>query len=203
MCGIAGYISQSAPSVHAFWPDYAVKSLHHRGPDDHGIYANTSKTACLIHTRLSILDLSPLGHQPISSADGRWQLVFNGELYNFRELRAELLGIGMRFRGHSDTEVLLALWQQYGPTCFPRLNGMFAMAIWDVHSRELLLVRDASGIKPLFWAETADGLIFASERKALVPLLNTPDQLDAEYLLQHLIWKSLFQTARTPLICKL
>ena len=169
MCGIAGYISSSASSTFQQWPDYALRHLRHRGPDDFGVYTNSSKTSCLIHTRLSILDVSPLGHQPMSSANGRFQLIFNGEIYNFRELRDELYGLGYRFRGHSDTEVLLALWLHYGQNCLSRLNGMFAFAIWDEQCQELLIARDISGIKPLFWANTTDGLIFASERKALFP----------------------------------
>ena len=184
MCGIAGFVG----SIASDWLADANQLLAHRGPDDSGIWV--APGVGLAHARLSILDVSHLGHQPMSSNDGRFQIIFNGEIYNFRELRSELDVLGYRFRGHSDTEVLLALWQHYGPTCLSRLNGMFALAIWDVHNQELLIARDVSGIKPLFWAHTSDGLIFASERKALLPLLDTPDQLQADQVLQHLsyIW---------------
>jgi asparagine synthase (glutamine-hydrolysing) len=180
MCGIAGFVGSVSPA----WLAQANQLQAHRGPDDRGTWH--APGIGLAHTRLAILDISPLGHQPMASDDGRWQLVFNGEIYNFRELRAELEALGHSFRSHSDTEVLLALWQQYGQACLQQLNGMFALAIWDAHSRELVIARDASGIKPLFWAETAAGLVFASEAKALAPLLPTPERVEADQLLQQL-----------------
>ena len=122
----------------------------------------------------------------MASADGRWQLVFNGEIYNFRELRQQLVASGVSFRGQSDTEVLLALWQQRGASCLPQLNGMFSFAIWDAVEHELVVVRDRSGIKPLFYAELPDGLIFASESKALEPLLSPVSQPQADPLLRQL-----------------
>jgi asparagine synthase (glutamine-hydrolysing) len=160
--------------------------LAHRGPDDSGVFVDQSHGIGLVHTRLAILDLSLLGHQPMSSADGRWQLVFNGEIYNFQELRQELLASGVAFRGQSDTEVLLALWQARGAACLSQLNGMFAFAIWDALERELVVVRDSSGIKPLFYAQLSQGLIFASEAKALAPLLPPLPQLHADHLLRQL-----------------
>ncbi len=180
MCGIAGFVGSISPE----WLAQANQLQAHRGPDDIGTWS--APGVGLAHTRLSILDVSPLGHQPMASKDGRWQLVFNGEIYNFRDLRAELECLGYRFSGHSDSEVLLTLWQHHGVDCLSRLNGMFALAIWDDQSQELQIARDSSGIKPLFWAETADGLIFASERKALAPLLPPPEQLQADPLLQQL-----------------
>tara|TARA_B100000073_G_scaffold342506_1_gene345713 strand:- start:831 stop:2726 length:1896 start_codon:yes stop_codon:yes gene_type:complete len=180
MCGIAGFIGSISPD----WLVQANQLQAHRGPDDRGIWFGPG--VGLAHIRLSILDVSPLGHQPMASEDRRWQLVFNGEIYNFRELRADLEGLGYHFRGHSDTEVLLALWQQYGSACLPLLNGMFALAIWDNYSHELVIARDASGIKPVFWIVTAAGLVFASERKAFAPLLPPPEQLQADHLLQQL-----------------
>ena len=174
MCGIAGFLGD----IPAAWLSDANVIQGHRGPDGQGVWSASS--VGLAHTRLAILDTSPLGHQPMASADGRWYLVFNGEIYNFQELRQQLAADGVVFRGHSDTEVLLALWQQRGPACLPQLNGMFAFAIWDVHNRQLVVVRDQSGIKPLFWTRLPQGLIFASEAKALAPLLPPPSQLDAD-----------------------
>jgi asparagine synthase (glutamine-hydrolysing) len=180
MCGIAGFLGALPPA----WLAQANALQGHRGPDDQGVWSAAS--VGLAHTRLAILDISPLGHQPMASADGRWQLVFNGEIYNFQELRQELAASGVAFRGHSDTEVLLALWQRRGPACLPQLNGMFAFAIWDSLKRELVVARDPSGIKPLFWAQLPQGLVFASEAKALAPLLPPLQQFQADALLRQL-----------------
>jgi len=180
MCGLSGFLGPFP----ATWLSQANALQGHRGPDDQGFWSAPS--VGLAHTRLAILDVSPLGHQPMASADGRWQLVFNGEIYNFQELRQGLAACGVTFRGHSDTEVLLALWQQRGPACLPQLNGMFSFAIWDAEQRELVVVRDPSGIKPLFYAQLPQGLIFASEAKALVPLLPPQPLLQADALLRQL-----------------
>jgi len=180
MCGIAGYLGSLSPA----WLNQANALQAHRGPDDRGRWS--APGVGLAHTRLAILDVSPQGHQPMASVDGRWQLVFNGEIYNFQALRSELEAAGVVFRGHSDTEVLLALWQQRGAACLPQLNGMFAFAIWDQQQRELVVVRDPSGIKPLFWTQLPDGLVFASEAKALVPLLAPLEQIQADQLLGQL-----------------
>lgn len=180
MCGLAGFLG----GFPCTWLAQANALQGHRGPDDQGLWSAPS--VGLAHTRLAILDVSPLGHQPMASADGRWQLVFNGEIYNFQELRQELAASGMAFRGHSDTEVLLALWQHRGAASLPKLNGMFAFAIWDALERELVVVRDPSGIKPLFYAQLPQGFIFASEAKALAPLLPPLQQLQADDLLRQL-----------------
>ena len=186
MCGIIGYSLSSDSASLPNWLHVARSALAHRGPDDSGVFVDHSHGIGLAHTRLAILDLSPLGHQPMASADGRWQLVFNGEIYNFQALREQLLAGGVDFRGQSDTEVLLALWQERGAGCLSLLNGMFAFAIWDALERELVVVRDPSGIKPLFYAQLPQGLIFASEAKALAPLLPPLPQLQADPLLRHL-----------------
>ena len=188
MCGIAGCIlfPNSASSLN--WLHSACSALAHRGPDDSGVFYDQSHGIGLAHTRLAILDVSPLGHQPMVSADGRLQLVFNGEIYNFQELRLQLIASGVEFRGHSDTEVLLALWQERGAACLAQLNGMFAFAVWDSLQRELVVVRDPSGIKPLFWAQLPQGLIFASEAKALAPLLPPVHELQADPLLRQLTY---------------
>lgn len=168
MCGIAGIISASngfsglERHLHAM----QVK-LRHRGPDDAGLWMNPSHGAGLAHTRLSILDLSSDGHQPMISPDGRRVISFNGEIYNFRELRADLEGRGVTFKTHSDTEVLLHLHQDLGEAMVGRLRGMFAFCIWDEDKQEALLARDPLGIKPLYVHEASGKLAFASELRPL------------------------------------
>lgn len=167
MCGIVG-------SVGPAWLDRLeamVAALAHRGPDDRGLHVDRNGPVALGQARLSIIDLSPAGHQPMTDHGGRYTAVYNGEIYNFRELRAQLESKGVTFRGHSDTEVLLELYAREGPTAFSKLNGIFALAIWDSSQHELVLARDALGVKPLYLAEGRDGLAFASELKALLPVL--------------------------------
>ncbi|MCE2917721.1 MAG: asparagine synthase (glutamine-hydrolyzing) [Rubrivivax sp.] len=169
MCGIVGSMGRS-------WLDRLetmVAALAHRGPDDRGLYVDRDHLIALGQARLSIIDLSPAGHQPMTDGSGRYTVVYNGEIYNYRELRAELQAEGAVFRGHSDTEVLLELYVRQGAAMLPRLNGIFALAIWDRQSQELLLARDALGVKPLYFTVDRDGLAFASELKALVPVLKT------------------------------
>jgi len=166
MCGIVG----AAPADNAAGYDLAAAcaAIRHRGPDDQGHWAGEG--AQLGFARLSIIDLSPAGHQPMTSPDGRHVIVFNGEIYNFRELRAEIEQAGEGFVGHSDTEVLLRLFVREGPECLAKLRGMFAFAIWDRQERSLFLARDRLGVKPLVYAETAAGVLFASEIQALFAL---------------------------------
>jgi len=141
MCGIVGFSGAfRAAALHA-----GLEAIGHRGPDDSGTFLDSSRGVGLGHARLAILDLSPLGHQPMASADGSVVLVFNGEIYNFRELRSELTARGFAFRGHSDTEVLLSMYLAEGEAMLPRLNGIFAFALWDTRSQTLLLVRDGLG----------------------------------------------------------
>lgn len=143
-------------------------ALQHRGPDDGGVWVDAQAGIALAHQRLSILDLSPLGHQPMASTDGRYQLAYNGEIYNFAALRAELQARGATFRGHSDTEVLLAAVLAWGvEQTLHRCNGMFALALWDTHERRLWLARDRVGKKPLYYGWAGDTLVFGSELKAL------------------------------------
>jgi asparagine synthase (glutamine-hydrolysing) len=192
MCGIAGYLGPLAP----IWLDQANALQSRRGPDDRGtvvVPLAAGQLVGLAHTRLAILDTSPLGHQPMAAAGGAVQLVFNGEIYNFRELRAGLEAGGVRFNGHSDSEVLLQLYLQQGIACLGQLNGIFALAIWDGRSRQLHVARDAYGVKPLVWMALSGGCAFASEAKALQPLLPPPDaheaaELDADALLRQLTY---------------
>ncbi|MFM9972787.1 MAG: asparagine synthase (glutamine-hydrolyzing) [Burkholderiales bacterium] len=166
MCGIVGAISVSGTS---FAIERGIESLRHRGPNDSGLWQKPG--VALGFTRLSIIDLSDLGHQPMQSPDGRYVIVFNGEIYNFQELRTELLKAGESFRGHSDTEVLLRLFMREGlEGCLRKLRGMFAFAVWDDTEQTLYLGRDRLGVKPLVYAHTSRGFAFGSEIQALFAL---------------------------------
>jgi asparagine synthase (glutamine-hydrolysing) len=163
MCGIAALVgpgsraSQVIPMMHR---------QHHRGPDGRGLYVSPSGLAALGHTRLSIIDLSEAGRQPMASADGRFQLAFNGEIYNYLELRRELAGYP--FRTRTDSEVVLAAYERWGPACLDRFLGMFAILLWDERESKLFAARDRFGVKPLVYGTTPTGaLAFASEIKAL------------------------------------
>jgi len=183
MCGIAGIFHSETPKpVDPARVERMCEAMVHRGPDGAGVW--TELGVGLGHRRLSIIDLegSP---QPMHSADGRAVIVFNGEIYNFRELRAELGREGAHFRTQGDTEVILAAWRRWGPDCLSRLDGMFAFALYDMDKRQLFLARDRFGVKPLFLSQLSDGsMIFASELKGLLthPLMRrrlNPQALDA------------------------
>jgi len=166
MCGIVGAILAAGGKVDL---ERAVASLHHRGPDDNGLWQEGQ--AALGFVRLSIIDLSAYGHQPMHSPDGRYVIIFNGEIYNFRELRQDLEAAGERFHGHSDTEILLRVFMREGlEKCLAKLRGMFAFAVWDRQERTLSIARDRLGVKPLVYAETSRGILFASEIQALFAL---------------------------------
>lgn len=163
MCGIIGISGQlDVAALRA-----GTAAIAHRGPDDTGMFFDVQSQIGLGHTRLSIVELSALGHQPMLSTDGQVALVFNGEIYNFRELRAELELSGCVFRGHSDTEVVLHLYIIHGLAMLTRLNGIFVIGLWDARRQGLLLARDALGVKPLYYYEGQDTFSFASEIKAL------------------------------------
>ncbi|MBM4259528.1 MAG: asparagine synthetase B, partial [Deltaproteobacteria bacterium] len=169
MCGIAG-ILVSSPLDGAAQQTLPVmlRALRHRGPDDSGMWTAPGSHAALAHARLSIIDLSPAGHQPMSTPDGRLTIVFNGEIYNHRGLRTGLEARGVAFRSNSDTEVILRAYEAYGTECVAKLRGMFAFALWDERERSCLFARDAFGIKPLYLAERDGRLVFASEVRALI-----------------------------------
>jgi asparagine synthase (glutamine-hydrolysing) len=171
MCGITGFINQQAnqgeQALTAVAADMAV-TLRHRGPDTSGCWVDEVCGVALGFRRLAVLDLTPSGDQPMLSVDGRYVLVFNGEIYNFRELREELAAAGHHFRGTSDTEVLLAGLVSWGlEKTLTRINGMYAFAVWDREMRQLILVRDRIGIKPLYYGWNSDTFLFGSELKAL------------------------------------
>ena len=172
MCGIAGiFHCGTIKPVDPSRVERMCDALVHRGPDDSGVW--TAPGVGLGFRRLAIIDVAG-SPQPMHSADGRAVLVFNGEIYNFRELRRELSALGAEFRTDGDGEVILAAWQRWGADCVSRLHGMFAFAIYDRAERTLFLARDRLGVKPLFMAHLSDGsLAFASELKGLLahPLL--------------------------------
>jgi asparagine synthase (glutamine-hydrolysing) len=182
MCGICGFSGDFAHDT----LDRMVGAIGHRGPDDSGTYWNAVARIGLGHTRLAIIDPSPLGHQPMTDASGTVVIVFNGEIYNFRELRAQLESEGYAFRGHSDTEVLLALYRARGEAMLAVLNGIFAFAIYDRAEQTLFLACDAMGVKPLYISEGHDGFVFASELKALVACGVAGASLDMPALLRYL-----------------
>jgi asparagine synthase (glutamine-hydrolysing) len=191
MCGIAGIIT-STPEARI---RLMLDAIEHRGRDDEGVWTSSiiddeGRRACLGHRRLSIIDTSAAGHQPMISEDGRFVLTFNGEIYNYLELKRELTARGISFLTDTDTEVLLAAFAEWGTACLPRLNGMFAFAIWDNRERTLTLGRDRLGIKPLYYAkvggENGSSFIFASEVKAILATGLVARALDPESLNQFL-----------------
>ncbi len=171
MCGIAGFVSRGNGSSALQFDSIAKamnQSLQHRGPDDNDNWIDPEAGIALVHRRLSIVDLSPAGHQPMTSADGRYVIIYNGEVYSHEEIRPSLLARGVVFRGHSDTEVILESIAAFGlEATLKRLIGMFALAVWDRKERTLTLVRDRLGIKPLYWAQFGGLFLFGSELKAL------------------------------------
>jgi asparagine synthase (glutamine-hydrolysing) len=185
MCGIAGFV-ESAETRSPFSLDQSRALIHrmcdvirHRGPDDEGVFVEQS--VALGMRRLSIIDLST-GHQPIHNEDRTVWIVFNGEIYNFRELRAELETAGHRFYTSTDTEVIVHAYEQWGAKAIGRLRGMFGLAIWDIKSRSLLVARDRIGIKPLYYAEGGGRLYFGSELKSLLEAPNLPRDLNLDAL---------------------
>jgi asparagine synthase (glutamine-hydrolysing) len=163
MCGICGYVGTQSGFV-ALQP--MVRSLHHRGPDGEGQWTND--IAAFGHNRLAIIDLTDAASQPMRTSDDRYLIVFNGEIYNYRELRGELQQVGEKFKSASDTEVLLLGYRKWGRQVLDKLRGMFAFAVWDNFRKQLFLARDRIGIKPLFYAPLEKGMVFASEIKAIL-----------------------------------
>lgn len=159
----------------------------HGGPDDEGFYTDTGNNLVLGHRRLALIDLSPGGHQPMSYNDERYWISYNGELYNYPEIKTELIQAGFVFKTSSDTEVILAAFAAWGTNAFRRFNGMFAFALWDSQKTNLYLVRDASGIKPLYFSATDKGLVFASEVRAFknIPWLQQVNSQWPVYLLAY------------------
>lgn len=191
MCGIAGIYLPKTNSINIETPLRRMQcAIRHRGPDDEGLYLAADGTLGLAHSRLSILDLSPAGHQPMVSPDGRYWITFNGEIYNFRELRRELESAGERFVSQSDTEIILRLHALYGVQGLQKLRGMFALGLWDGQERTLLLARDRLGIKPLYYCHEAGRILFASEVRAILATELVSRQIDPIALNEYLAYQS-------------
>jgi asparagine synthase (glutamine-hydrolysing) len=186
MCGLAGFLDpahRDGDETLARLGNAMGETLHHRGPDDSGTWSDAEAGVVFAHRRLAIIDISPTGHQPMMSANGRHVLIYNGEIYNAGELRRELEDRGIRFCGHSDTEVILEGIAAWGlDALVARLLGMFAIAVWDRLARKLSLVRDRMGIKPLYWGRVDGRIAFASELKALRRLPNFSGEIDRDAL---------------------
>ena len=165
MCGIAGKLNLNGAAVDRALLSAMLESIRHRGPDGDGLYLK--RNIALGHRRLAIIDLNT-GQQPLANEDDTVWITFNGEIYNYHELRADLLARGHRFRTQSDTEVIVHLYEEYGSECVQKLRGMFAFAIWDERQQALFIARDRVGIKPLYYRSTKDSVIFASEIKAIL-----------------------------------
>ena len=172
MCGIAGILSFCGQPADGREVESMCAAIAHRGPDGEGLHVD--KEVGLGHRRLSILDLSAGGAQPMVSSETRMVITYNGEVYNFVEIRRALEARGHTFRGSSDTEVVLAADAEWGRECLDRFNGMWAMAVWDPRRHELFLARDRFGVKPLFYFQNRERLAFASEIKALLRLHDCP-----------------------------
>ncbi len=180
MCGITGFWKFNSPGeFDTALINRMVKSIAHRGPDGEGVYADPELNLALGHRRLSIIDLAT-GSQPMPDETKQVWIVFNGEIYNFRELRAELEGKGHHFLTNSDTEVILAFYKEYGEAAFYRLNGIFAFAIYDIPKRQLVLARDHFGVKPLYYCLDGKGLLFGSEIKTILQDRQFTRELDLE-----------------------
>jgi len=194
MCGIVGYCGSNGVGNLVD----ALGFIRHRGPDDHGIFEDKVANIGLGHVRLSILDVSQFGHQPMLSADELVVLVFNGEIYNCNELREKLVLKGCSFRGTSDTEVLLNLYLIDGSSMLQQLNGIFSFALWDVKKQKMLIARDALGVKPFYYSVEKNNFVFSSEIKGMLPLLlSENNELDNISIQQYLsfLWSPGDRTA--------
>jgi asparagine synthase (glutamine-hydrolysing) len=190
MCGIAGIFNLNGEPVSPVLLRRMTDSIAHRGPDGEGFY--TDSFIGLGHRRLAIIDLSPAGHQPMVTPDRQYALTYNGEIYNFQELRAELQALGHTFHSKTDSEVVLQGYAEWGPDCLHRFNGMFAFAIWDKTRQELFLARDRYGIKPLYYAFWGNTFIFGSEQKAILQHPSIRRDIDLEALLEYFTFQNIF-----------
>jgi asparagine synthase (glutamine-hydrolysing) len=184
MCGISGLITTDGEPIDRSVLEQMTERLRHRGPDDGGIWigGGGDVQVGLGNRRLSIIDLSPRGHMPMASPDGRLQITFNGEIYNFKEIRRELEALGYAFQSGTDTEVVLHSYAEWGAECLHRFNGMFALAIWDQRERTLFIARDRLGVKPLHYSTWGRVFTFASEMKSLLAHPALPRELDLDAL---------------------
>jgi asparagine synthase (glutamine-hydrolysing) len=190
MCGVAGVLNLDGAPVSPVVLRRMMNAIAHRGPDGEGSWIEGA--IGLGHRRLAIIDLTAAGHQPMQTAGGRYVLSYNGEIYNFRELRVELQAKGYRFRSRTDTEVLLYALSEWGSGALDRLNGMFAFALWDRVEKRLTLARDRYGIKPLYYCATARSLLFASEVKAFLPHPDFHARINPQALVEYFTFQNLF-----------
>jgi asparagine synthase (glutamine-hydrolysing) len=187
MCGIAGALAfTDGFAVDATTVRRMADTVRHRGPDDAGALALLSDGVALSHRRLSIIDLTRAGRQPMANEDDTVWITYNGEIYNHAALRKELEGTGHRYRSHTDTETIVHLYEESGARCVERLEGMFAFGVWDGRRRRLVLARDRLGVKPLYYARLQDGFVFGSEAKAVLEHPAVPRELDEEALAEYL-----------------
>lgn len=194
MCGIAGVLHTDGRPAEAQRMRHMAAAIAHRGPDGEGFFADGPLG--LVHRRLSIIDLSAAGHQPMATPDGRYVLSYNGEVYNFQELRIELEAKGRQFRSRTDSEVVLHALAEWGEQALLRFNGMFALALWDRREKSLLLARDRYGIKPLYYTIFGNTVLFGSEVKALLAHGGMSANVDREGLLEYMTFQNFF-TDRT------
>lgn len=180
MCGITGIFNINGESVSPANLRRMTDAIAHRGPDGEGFFVD--KFIGLGHRRLAIIDLTPAAHQPMITDDGNYILSYNGEIYNFRELRLELEKLGHTFKSKSDTEVVLNSYAQWGSECVHKFNGMFAFALWDKTRQELFLARDRYGIKPLYYSFLNHKFLFGSEQKALLAYPEFKHDIELESL---------------------
>lgn len=190
MCGICGIFNLNGEPASPVHVRRMTDAISHRGPDGEGFYVDSF--IGLGHRRLAIIDLSSAGHQPMLTQDGQYALTFNGEIYNFRELRTELEGLNHQFRSQSDSEVILHAYAEWGANCVKVLNGMFAFAIWDKNRQELFLARDRYGVKPLYYTFLNKSFLFASEQKALLKHPSARSEIDLEAVLEYFTFQNIF-----------
>jgi len=188
MCGISGYISSVDKDIREEAVFRMMSFESHRGPDDEGIFSCGNVT--LGHKRLSIIDLSGSAHQPMTSSDGRYTIVYNGEVYNFEEIKEELSEYS--FRSRTDSEVVLAAYSRWGKDCLDRFNGMFAFAVWDKEKKELFIARDRLGIKPLYYHRNENSFVFSSELGSLLDSGKVKRKMNSEGLWQYLAYQTVF-----------
>src|SRR5215471_18860722 len=194
MCGVAGFLNLNCAPASPLILKAMTDAIRHRGPDGEGHFIDG--VFGIGHRRLAIIDLSPAAHQPMLTPDGRYILSYNGEVYNFRELRIELEARGHQFRSTGDSEVVLYAIAEWGEEALLRFNGMFALALWDREEQALLLARDRYGIKPLYYSHSRSVFTFGSEIKALLPQPSIGISIDQEGLVEYLTFQNFF-TDRT------
>ena len=196
MCGIVGIMNRGTKGVQRDLLQDMLDTIRHRGPDGGEITILHSGAVGLGHRRLAILDLSERAKQPMKTEDGRYTITYNGEIYNYRELRDELRKCGYHFFSESDTEVALNAYACWGVQCLNKFNGMFAFAVWDEKERKIFMARDRYGIKPLYYAWAGDSFIFASEQKAIIKHPSFQRNINLEVLKEYFTFQNIF-TNRT------